>query len=90
MAATYGKQGIRVNLIQPGIIASEFNVAAGIPPEIDQMAYMGSEQMNALRTTGLASDVAESALFLCSQQARFITGEVLKVDGGITLAAIRP
>jgi NAD(P)-dependent dehydrogenase (short-subunit alcohol dehydrogenase family) len=90
MAATYGKNGIRVNLIQPGVIASEFNVTAGLPPEIDQMAHITSEHLNALPATGIANDVAEAAVFICSDRARFITGEVLKVDGGITLAAIRP
>lgn len=90
MAATYGKLAIRINIIQPGVIASEFNTSAGIPPELDQMLYAGSEQLNALPTTGIADDVADAALFLCSEKARFITGEVLKVDGGITLAAIRP
>ena len=38
MTATYGKQGIRFNMIQRGVIASEFNVAAGLLPEIDQLA----------------------------------------------------
>lgn len=90
MAATYGKLAIRINIIQPGVIASEFNTSAGIPPELDQMLYAGSEQLNALPTTGIADDVADAALFLCSEKARFITGEVLKVDGGITLAAIQP
>ncbi|KIL36550.1 hypothetical protein SD71_07305 [Cohnella kolymensis] len=88
MAATYGKRGVRVNLIQPGVVASEFNVTAGLPPELDDMVYTKSADLNALATTGEPCDVAEAALFLASDRARFITGEVLKVDGGLTLAAI--
>jgi NAD(P)-dependent dehydrogenase (short-subunit alcohol dehydrogenase family) len=89
MAATYGKKGVRVNLIQPGVVASEFNVTAGLPPELDDLVYAKSADLNALATTGVPGDVAEAALFLASDRAKFITGEVLKVDGGITLAAIR-
>lgn len=89
MAATWGPDGIRVNLIQPGIIKSGFNVSAGIPEDVDDSLYQNSQKLNALPSKGDADDVARAAVFLASPDSKFITGEVLKVDGGITLAGIR-
>ncbi|WP_369405501.1 SDR family NAD(P)-dependent oxidoreductase [Aneurinibacillus tyrosinisolvens] len=89
MAASWGKQGVRVNLIQPGVIASDFNVTAGIPVEIANKMNQFSKGLNALNTTGNPEDVAQAVLFLASEQARFITGATLNVDAGLTLGTIR-
>lgn len=75
LAAVYGPQGIRVNAVAPGIHDTPFldavpsmrNAAATIP----------------LRRLGTADDVAESVLFLLSEGARYITGEILDVNGGL-------
>lgn len=89
MAVTWGADGIRVNLIQPGVIKSGFNVSAGIPEGVDEVLCQNSQNLNALGRKGEAEDVASAAVFLASPHAKFITGEVLKVDGGITLAGIK-
>lgn len=49
--------------------------------------HKASVALNALERTGSPTDVAEAALFLASDQARFITGATLNVAGGFTLAA---
>jgi NAD(P)-dependent dehydrogenase (short-subunit alcohol dehydrogenase family) len=89
MAATWGPLGVRVNLVLPGVIESEFLTAAGLPPEVAEAHYKVSEQLNALPTTGRAEDVAKAVLYLASDQARFVTGAELRVDGGFALAAVR-
>jgi NAD(P)-dependent dehydrogenase (short-subunit alcohol dehydrogenase family) len=89
MAGTWGKKGVRVNLIQPGIIETDFNIAAGLPSEIVKENYDASKELNELPLTGTPEDVVNAAIFLASDQARFITGINFKVDGGISLASIR-
>jgi 3-oxoacyl-[acyl-carrier protein] reductase len=88
MAATWGARGVRVNLIQPGVVESEFLEAAGLPAGVAAAMHQASARLNALPATGRAQDVAGAALFLASDQARFITGATLNVDGGFTLAAV--
>jgi NAD(P)-dependent dehydrogenase (short-subunit alcohol dehydrogenase family) len=90
MAATFGKAGVRVNLIQPGVIDSEFNFAAGLPLEMVERVHQASIGLNALVKTGNPADVAKAACFLASEQAAFITGATLKVDGGLSLGVIKP
>jgi NAD(P)-dependent dehydrogenase (short-subunit alcohol dehydrogenase family) len=77
MAATWGARGVRINLIQPGVIESEFLEAAGLPAGAAAAMHKASARLNALPATGRAQDVAGAALFLASDQARFITGATL-------------
>jgi 3-oxoacyl-[acyl-carrier protein] reductase len=71
--------GITANIVAPGIIASE--------------AYkVGNAKMNdrmvlrtAMRAPGEPEDVANTIVFLCSPEARYITGQVIHVAGGIDL-----
>lgn len=88
MAATWGKRGVRVNLLQPGVVESEFTVAAGLPPTVAAAAHAASVERNALDITGEPTDVAQAALFLTSERARFITGATLNVDGGFVLGGV--
>lgn len=88
MAAAWGKSGIRVNLVVPGVVESEFNVKAGVPEKVARQRHTQSESLNVLPTTGEPNDVAAAILFLASEQARFISGAELNVDGGISLGAI--
>lgn len=79
LAAEYGPRGIRVNCVAPGAIdaGSFMNV------KVD----MGRRMIEsiALRKTGQAEDVARAVEFLCSDEAAFITGAVIPVDGGLML-----
>ena len=67
---------IRVNCIAPGWVDTEIN--KGIPEE-----YIASEtQKIALKRWGRPEEIAKATLFLCSEDASFITGSTLVVDGG--------
>jgi NAD(P)-dependent dehydrogenase (short-subunit alcohol dehydrogenase family) len=78
IAAYYGKQGIRANVIAPGMIDTPMSERMqGMP---DVMAYLKDRQP--LGALGMPADPANAALFLASDESRFITGTVLPVDGG--------
>lgn len=78
VAAQYGKQGIRCNAIAPGVIATPA-LEANVPPE--QVAvYLDNTLTPRL---GQPEDIADAVVFLSSDAAAFITGQVLSVDGGL-------
>lgn len=78
LAMELGPHGIRVNVIVPGFIHSK----AGPLPEYVRARFA---PLAALKRTGVVDDVARVALFLASDDARFITGQTLVVDGGIRM-----
>jgi NAD(P)-dependent dehydrogenase (short-subunit alcohol dehydrogenase family) len=82
MAAQYGPDGIRVNAICPGHIVTE-RVQAQWEAHPDGLRFF--EQQYPLRRTGVPLDIANAIAFLCSDEASFITGQALAVDGGMTL-----
>jgi len=83
LADAYGKQGIRVNCIAPGIINTPMRAAAmrqaGVDPTQIDLSFKTS-----LGIDGDAWDVARAALFLAGPDGRYITGVLLPVDGGTT------
>lgn len=76
MAKNYGADGIRVNCICPGIIQTP--ILHGRDPKI-------YEERIPLGRVGTPEDVAKVALFLVSDDAAYLTGEVITVDGGASL-----
>jgi NAD(P)-dependent dehydrogenase (short-subunit alcohol dehydrogenase family) len=77
VATAFGKQGIRCNAVSPAHIESP-SLAAVVPAEVVEM--LRSQCL----TPGLGSpqDVANMVLFLASEEAAFITGQILRIDGG--------
>ncbi|MFF7709045.1 SDR family oxidoreductase [Pseudomonas sp. NPDC007930] len=73
LATQYGEQGIRVNTVAPGPIAS---------PRLEQMKAGVAAATSALGGPGRPEDVAAAVAFLLSEQAAHITGICLPVDGG--------
>ena len=77
LAREVGPMGIRVNVVAPGMIATE--MTAGLKQDLVDKVVAGS----ALGRIGRADEVAAAVLFLASDQASYITGQTLVVDGGI-------
>lgn len=81
-----GPFGVNANAIAPGFIATDMTDATasrlGIP--VDEFRKMNAEA-NPVRRVGFPEDVAAAAAFLCSDEASYITGQTLYVDGGATL-----
>jgi NAD(P)-dependent dehydrogenase (short-subunit alcohol dehydrogenase family) len=84
MAYSHGRQGIRVNAVAPGHITTPllFSVT-GEGPEAEFRRRLAAAS-NLLGIEGNAWDVASATTFLASDEARWITGVVLPVDGGVT------
>lgn len=84
LATTNARYGVRVNAILPGLMntpmAIESRVAQGTPRE--EVIAMRDHRVPLGRHMGSGWDVAHAALFLHSDEARFITGVSLPVDGG--------
>ncbi len=76
VAKELGASNINVNVVAPGMILTD--MMADLPEDIRQKAVAET----ALGRLGAPQDVAEVVVFLCSESARHITGEVIKVDGG--------
>lgn len=85
LATELGPQNITVNAIAPGVISTE-----------SERFYMGDkleqfdracERATPLGRVGSAEDIADVAVFLASHLARFITGQVIVADGGLTLSS---
>ncbi len=84
LAANAGTQGVRVNAVVPGFIVQDEHRQRYMND--DNAAYRArAESCHPLRSVGRANDVAEAALFLCSDSAGFITGQAIVVDGGFTI-----
>ena len=81
LASEWGEHGIRVNAVAPGVVMTDL-VEEGINQGIvTEEQYLGRIPMGEL---GELNDVVEAVLFLASDEASFVTGEVLRVDGGWT------
>jgi len=77
MAGDHGRDGIRVNCILPGLIYGPMTA-----PRMDEEIRRKRREAGALGTEGTGWDVAHAALFLASDESRWITGVALPVDAG--------
>jgi 3alpha(or 20beta)-hydroxysteroid dehydrogenase len=81
--------GVRINCLYPGLVPTDMGmqlandiVAAGLAPDVGAAVASVVEQ-TPLGRLGEVGDMADAAVFLCSNEARFITGAGLPVDGGM-------
>ena len=102
-AVELGEKGIRVNSLSPGMIATgAFGKYTGMQsdeaddnPQYAEAAISSIlSRWQPLQYVGRVDDIAQAALFLASDASRFVTGQNLVVDGGISagwpIAAVRP
>ncbi len=80
-ARELGPDGIRVNGVAPGLMLTD-TIRAEMKPET--LAAVKGQQI--LPLDGAESDIVDTMLFLCSDRARFITGETLRVSAGFALS----
>jgi NAD(P)-dependent dehydrogenase (short-subunit alcohol dehydrogenase family) len=80
-ALEYGRKGIRVNAVCPGIIRTEMTERA-IARDPRREKYI--DQAHPIGRLGEAEDIARSVVFLSSEDAAFVLGHALAVDGGFT------
>jgi NAD(P)-dependent dehydrogenase (short-subunit alcohol dehydrogenase family) len=78
IATQYGKQNVRCNAVLPGIHLSEEAIARTDPKSLDQLA-----EHCMLPRLGVPEDVAKLVAFLASDDAFYITAQLLQVDGGL-------
>ena len=81
LAAEWGVDNIRVNCIAPGLIKTDFARALWE----DEQRRKKTESTTPLRRLGEVEDIGGIAAFLASPAARFITGQVIVADGGVTI-----
>ena len=79
LAKELGKKGIRVNAVAPGFIMTP--MTSNVPEKILELM----REKTPLRRLGEAEDVAYAYLFLASDEAKFVNGAVLCVDGGLII-----
>jgi len=81
LAIDHSQEGIRVNAICPGWIETPMNAAFfDLGPQIKEQAA----RLHAIGRIGTPEDVAYGALFLVSEEAAFVTGSLLTIDGGFS------
>ncbi len=82
MAVELGPHGITVNAIAPGYVATEMNTALAQDPAFDSMV----KARTPVGRWGRPAEIAAAAVFLASDEAAYVNGHVLVVDGGMTIA----
>jgi NAD(P)-dependent dehydrogenase (short-subunit alcohol dehydrogenase family) len=82
LAGAYGRDNVRVNAVLPGLIASA--MLHSVSTRVDDVR----SKLNLLGRMGEVKDVANAVCFLCSDEAAYITGLTLPVDGGATMSML--
>jgi gluconate 5-dehydrogenase len=78
LAAALGPDGITVNALAPGFFATETNATMVADEDLSEKLF----SRTALGRWGKPHEIAGAAVFLCSEEAAYVTGQVLTVDGG--------
>ncbi|MFC1814777.1 glucose 1-dehydrogenase [Thermodesulfobacteriota bacterium] len=79
LAVEYGPKGIRVNCVSPGM--TQTDLIANVPEKVKMVTKMQTP----LRRLAVPQDIANTVAFLFSDEASFITGQTIRVCGGITM-----
>jgi NAD(P)-dependent dehydrogenase (short-subunit alcohol dehydrogenase family) len=79
VATAYGRQGIRCNALAPGLVRTASSAA-----KVPERRRAAQERSTTLGRSGSVDEIAEAAVFLASDAASYVTGQVLSVDGGLS------
>lgn len=80
LAFELGEYGITVNAVAPGFTRTDMTMSRSEEELRETIRHL--ETISALRRAGEPEDIAETVVFLASDKARFITGQIISVDGG--------
>lgn len=80
MAREFAPHGIRINAVSPGTIDTDYHRQFSSPRALE-----GVVKATPMGRLGTSAEVADVAVFLCSQDARFIQGQVIEVNGGFLM-----
>jgi 3-oxoacyl-[acyl-carrier protein] reductase len=80
LAREFGSKGIRINAVSPGTIDTNYHKKFSKPEALRAIA-----EATPLGRLGTAADVSDVVVFLCSEEARFIQGQVIEVNGGFLM-----
>ncbi len=80
VAREYGSRNITCNAVAPGYVRTELTRGSMTDDMVTELV-----KMTPIKREGTAQDIAAAVAFLCSERAGFITGQVLTVDGGLSL-----
>jgi NAD(P)-dependent dehydrogenase (short-subunit alcohol dehydrogenase family) len=83
-ASYYGPNGIRVNAVCPGIVMTDMVGLIGNKPDSPASLRIARSP---LRRGGNPLEIARTAVWLCSDEASYLTGIALPVDGGLSIIA---
>jgi 3-oxoacyl-[acyl-carrier protein] reductase len=83
LAAELAKRNVTVNAIAPGVIETEMSQA------VRNLVGDAMNKMIPLKRVGKPEEIAGLAVFLASPAADYITGQVITIDGGLSLGGIR-
>ena len=81
-ATEYGGKGLRINAVSPGVVRTP-----GIEKYLEEQPHQEDifNRRALLKRMGKPEEIAEAVVFLCSDRASFITGQILSVDGGMSV-----
>jgi 3-oxoacyl-[acyl-carrier protein] reductase len=80
VAREYGSRNITCNAVAPGYVRTELTTGSLTDEMVGELV-----KMTPIKREGTAEDIGAMVAFLCSEQAGFITGQVIAVDGGLSL-----
>ena len=79
VATSHGKQGIRVNTILPGLVITD-----AVQAHLNEKMLAGLGKATLTPSVGQPEDIADVVVFLASDESRYITGQMIAVDGGMS------
>jgi 3-oxoacyl-[acyl-carrier protein] reductase len=91
LATEMGPHGVRVNAVAPGFVETamtsrRFVDSAGTVDETHRQAVLDAvSRSTPLRTVGRPEDIAYAVLYLCSDASRFVTGQIVRPNGGVAM-----